>query len=298
MYHTNELNQVKLEKNLNSTRFSRKDSQFEGKILQILSGFISTSYFKNKTLADLVGCSTKTVTRITNKLQKDGLITKYQKNRYSPNHFTLTAKMKNGIHDYSKWVNSLSSKNQDLFVSHGIRVDHKNKVIFSLSNVPHNKSINLILDNLFINLSPSSREGRFFIKINDEKKGMRMDNYSYKPFVAIKPKEKTSQKRNTGGHSPAVVKPVQSLDDQIHKKRVDIAFFKVQIEKPETFWDSRSLLFSVQISATKNLLSIAQRDLKELEIRHELVSNKKEDSNEKQRVSHQYSSNSMATCTA
>lgn len=150
MYHIQDKNQVKLEKNLNKTRFSRKDSQFEEQFLQILRNSVKVRPIKlsNKYFADRMGCCTKTITRITNKLHKAGLITKHQENRYAPNHFTLNEKRKNGVHDYSKWVNSLSSKNQDLFISHGIRIDHNNKVIFSLGNVPHYKSINLILDSL------------------------------------------------------------------------------------------------------------------------------------------------------
>ena len=275
MYHIQDKNQAKLEKNLNKTRFSYKHLHIDyypasctptqQKIFNYIRQYQYRPWIKlsNEHVANAVGCSVITVIRATNKFHKDGFILKHQENRYTSNNYTLR-----------------------------IIVEHKNKRIFHVENDRPIKKSSL-LNNLFINLTPSSRERRFFIKINEEKKGMRMDNYSYKQVVITKPKEKTPQKRNTGGHSPAVVKPTQSLEAQIHNKKVDIAFFRVQIEKPETFWDPRSFLFSVQVKMTESLLLKAIEELKDLEEKQKLRS-----SDEKQSILHQNSSNSMATCSA
>ena len=315
MYHTSENNQVfKTKKSLLTKSFVREDLQtayytkeqylatctpFQKEVFELLLEYchFPNVKIKNETIALRLGCSNKTVTRATNKFLQDGLITKHQQNKYTPNYYTFNEEFKKI--SFSHWINSLSSHNQYLYITHGIRIDHKNKIIYSLRNVPQYKN-NLILDSLFINLSPSSRrrEGRIFNKIKDiprvrprgdSQKRMNMYNFQDKPVTNANIYKK---KRNPGGHSPAVLKPVLPLEDQIHAKKVDIAFYTKQLERPEDFWEERSILFSINISMTKSLLARAYCELEELE------SQTKRKINEKQILLHQYPSDSMAACSA
>jgi hypothetical protein len=196
MYYINKKNQAL------SSSFSQKHSQSvhftpsEEQLFQIICKYINAPYIylRNETLASLSGRSIKTVTRATNKFHKNGLITKQQKNRYAPNHFTLSKEIKK--HSFTHWINSLSPSNQHLYITHGIRIDHNDKVIFSLRNVPQSNSSSLIL-NLFINSSPSLHAGvkgkRVFQTNQDPgrkrflKKGNIMDNFQRKPPQMTKP---------------------------------------------------------------------------------------------------------------
>lgn len=304
MYHTSHISQQKQkEKSLLTKSFSYENLQTAytssyQRVLKVLLKFAHSPYIylTNSYIACEAGCSNNTVTRATNQFLKDGLITKHQKNRYAPNHYALTDKVKKV--SFSHWINSLSAHNQYLYNTHGIRIDHKNKIICSFEYGEQNKS-NLILDNLFINLSPSSRTGvrGFLKKIKDTRrwspqKGVAMNNFKTKPFVVAKPQEKTVPKRNPGGHSPAVIKPKPPLDDQIHAKKVDIAFFKKQLEDPTSFWDPCSILFSVNVKMAESLLSKAHEELVAL------IGQKERNSNEKQVLLREYTAYSMATCSA
>ncbi len=162
-YHTPEINQASIKKNLNNLGFSSKDLQtdhirsyesyisrctpFEQDIAAIFLRYRNASgiYLSNKYLATLVGCSRRTVTRTTNKFHKDGFITKHQPNKYSSNHYTLHEKIKTGSTVFMHRFNSLSEEQQDIYISHGIIVDHKNKKI--CSDVTPNKN-SLLLDSL------------------------------------------------------------------------------------------------------------------------------------------------------
>jgi hypothetical protein len=280
MYHINKINQVSIKENLSTPRFSYKHLHIDHyqssctpsqlKILNYIRTYQYCPWIKlsNERIANYVGCSVVTVIRATNKFHKDGFIIKHQENKYTSNTYSLC-----------------------------IVVDQRNKRIFQSEYDRPNKN-SLILNNLFINRNPSSRkrEGglRIFKKIIDHKKGKIMNDYRDPSLFIVKSKEKTPQKRNTGGHSPAVVKPTLSIEQQIHAKKVDIAFFRIQIEKPEEFWDSRNILFSVNVKMAQSLLSKAIEELKELEAKK----NGTGDRNEKQEVLYQHSANIVAACSA
>ncbi len=66
----------------------------------------NTIKLKNQTIATVVGCSIKTVTRATNKFKQDGFILKAQNNRYTPNNFFLSPTAKNTRRIYPHSLNS------------------------------------------------------------------------------------------------------------------------------------------------------------------------------------------------
>ncbi len=276
MYHTDKINQApQIKKSLLSS-FSPKHSQLDHytstdqKLFKILLRFKNAPFKtpSNAYLADQAGCSISTVIRATNKFHRDGSITKSQKNRYSFNDYSFR-----------------------------MQIDHENKRIFQSEYDTLNLSSSLIID-LFINLSPTAyaggrKEGVFKKtyqkeRWKDPKKGETMHFSQKPPSVIAKLKQK---KRNDGGHSPAVLKPVLPLADQIHSKKVDVAFFEKQLENPEAFWDPRGILFSVNIAMVKSLLATARFELNELEV-------KSRNSNEKQSVLREYNSDTMETCSA
>lgn len=94
MYHTQKINQARNQKNLNITRFSQKDSQSdhftptEYRITRLINHYKDTP-LSNAYIASLVGCTQRTVRRITSKFNKHGLITKRQDNPYSLNVYIL-----------------------------------------------------------------------------------------------------------------------------------------------------------------------------------------------------------------
>jgi hypothetical protein len=260
MYHNNKLNQVsRIEKSLLTTSFSRKDSQTDHYLSsytptqQAITRYINRYQcypwikLSNEHIANAIGCTVRTVIRATNKLHKDGFITKHQENKYSSNSYNII----------------LSE-----YVTPNLR-----------------SSLNI---NLFINLSPSSRRCEASVRVFKKtypEKGNKMSSFQNRLASVIKSKPK----RNSGGHSPAVLKPILPLEERIHSKTVDIAFFEKQLENPESFWDPHGMLFSVNITMAKSLLARAQFELSEL---------KMESSNEKQIVSYQNSPYSMAPSSA
>ena len=168
------------------------------------------SYLKNETIAREIGCSVKTVTRCTNKLHSDGFITKWQQNKYSPNHYDFKKDIVKGRQAYDYWFNTLSVKNQTLYTTNGIRVDYKNRIIFSHRNVPQNTILsyckrfiskkpkpivrahtytredNSDFENVFLNLKPIDGNGSVFKKLTREerfKKAVELMNDIQKKFI-------------------------------------------------------------------------------------------------------------------
>lgn len=192
-YHTPEINQASIKKNLNNLGFSSKDLQtdhirsyesytsrctpFEQDIAAIFLRYRNASgiYLSNQYLATLVGCSRRTVTRTTNKFHKDGFITKHQPNKYSSNHYTLHEKIKTGSTVFMHRFNSLSEEQQDIYITHGIIVDHKNKKI--CSDVTPNKN-SLLLDSLSSNRYPFART---CVRV----KGYKKQSEKYKKGVSL-----------------------------------------------------------------------------------------------------------------
>lgn len=165
MYHTDKLNQALFKEKLIPATFSSKDLQtdytldincyldtltpLQKKIAYYILQFRNAPWvsLKNQSIALAIGCSVKTVTRATGQFLKDNFISKHQPNTYAPNNYSFNDDIKKVNFSFSHWFQSLSSSNQDLYISHGIRIDHKNRIIYSLRNVPQNKS-SLILDSI------------------------------------------------------------------------------------------------------------------------------------------------------
>ncbi len=279
MYHTKQINQVKQkEKSFLTTSFSSKNLQivftpFQLDIYNLL--LKHPGYMTNEQISLEIGCTVRTVIRATNKFHEYGLITKQQKDEYSPNYYTI----KKNTYTFSQWTNRLSPTNQHLYITHGIRIDHKNKIIYSLGNVTP-KSSSLILANLFINLSPSSREARVLKKIKDTprsrwspQKGMKMYNYQNEPTITAKPKEKT------------VSKPSVSIEQRWKELENMVERCKIHLAEPEKYF---KFGLEESIKYTKTHLQRCLDDLKELE--NDYLGS----SNEKQSVLYQYDTNGMA----
>ncbi len=194
MYHTNKLNQVLFRKNLSPTTVASKDLQTD--YTRCADSYISalTKYqkqiaeyvlpfrnkpriiLKNETIARAIGCSTKTVTRATNKFLKDGFITKHQQNKYAPNNYSI----KNVKPSFSHWFQSLSLSNQNLYDSHGIRIDHNKKIIYSYRNVPQTKSSlifsSLSSRNVLVSSRGAARRNVHAYSKNNQKKGRKVNS--------------------------------------------------------------------------------------------------------------------------
>ena len=266
MYNIQKINQAPIQESLKITRFSHKNlhtdnyinslTSTERKIYQFIDGFRNQQWikFRNEYIANKVGCSIRTVIRTTNKFNHDGFITKYQEHKYTSNNYIIVQ---------SEYVtpNLRSSLNINLFINPSLtRVHARPNIVGATSRTT-------------------------FKKTKYPEKGEIVNNFKRQSLRLAKSQVKLI---NRGGHSPAIVKPMLPLEDQIHTKKVDIAFFEKQLEKPEDFWDPRGILFSANITMTKSLLARARLELIELE----------GSSNEKQRVLYQNNTNSMATCSA
>lgn len=203
MYHTNKLNQPLFNINPLLSAFPLKNLQtgytgdinayiatltpLQKKVAYHILGLRNAPWaiLKNKSIALALGCSIKTVTRATNKFLDDNFITKKQPNKYAPNNYTFNDGIKKVKFSFSHWFESLSPVNQDLYSTHGIRVDHKKKIIYSYRNVPHNIS-SLIFSSLCSkNVVVSSRahaRGRWPIQktkgqiVNEAQKQLILDN--------------------------------------------------------------------------------------------------------------------------
>ncbi len=69
---------------------------------------------KNSTLAEEVGCSTRTATRITDKLYIDGILEKYSRGTYSVNTYIVSEELtKDGPLSTSLWKSRLSDKERE-----------------------------------------------------------------------------------------------------------------------------------------------------------------------------------------
>jgi hypothetical protein len=296
MYHTEKRNQAIFDKNLTITRFASKDLQIadypadidsymaggtlsEQSIGKVFYRYSDAPFIKltNATIAKEAGCSIRTVTRATTKFHRDGFITKNQDNTFSPNNFTLNEKFKKPKKEkqsFSTWMNSLSPQNQDLYISHGIRIDHKKKMICQYEYGQHNKSINLILDNLFINLSPSSRlsarGGRIFKKINNLERGRVM-----------KPKQ---EPKKQGIYAPWKTPKQKSLEEQRVCLKKEIELCEIMLDNPNKYF---AFCLKESIKRTEKRLVECLEELIELERR----------SNEKQSILRQSDTCFMeATC--
>lgn len=101
MYHTQEINQAPNQKNLHHTRFSYKHSRsdnnishytpVERQIHQLISSFgtHTSKKLSNAYIAEIVGCTTRTVTKATTKFHTNGLITKQQEHQYDLNTYNI-----------------------------------------------------------------------------------------------------------------------------------------------------------------------------------------------------------------
>lgn len=88
MYHTNKINQA------SSTKFSQKHfpsdhyTSTKHRIVNIIK-LHPNKKLSNAYLAEVAGCTPRTVTRITTKLYSDGFISKQQEHKYSLNNYNL-----------------------------------------------------------------------------------------------------------------------------------------------------------------------------------------------------------------
>lgn len=137
MYHIEEINQARIEKNLEQPGFYSQNLQIADyiasfsplrqRIILYILKFKQCHWvkLKNESIALALGCSNKTVTRTTNQLHEDGFIIKHQQNKYSPNYYTV-----------------------------GVRVDHDAKRVLPVATVPQIRSYSSLLDSLFRNSRP------------------------------------------------------------------------------------------------------------------------------------------------
>lgn len=72
---------------------------------------------KNKTIADDVGCSERTVRSWTSRFAKLGLLVKWQTNSWAPNNYKILVPEKVL---FSLWVDTLSYEDQEFILNHGI----------------------------------------------------------------------------------------------------------------------------------------------------------------------------------
>jgi hypothetical protein len=273
MYHTSIKNQVfNIKKSFLNTGFSPKDLQTyiatltpsQQKIAHYLLQFRNRPSQKliNSTIAKKVGCSRITVIRTTNKLHKDGLITKHQPQPYDANIYTFDEKLKRGPDAFTYWLNDLPTKSQDIYISHGIIIDHKNKKIsYGRNDTPYLSS--LVLDNLFINSSlPLTHAREKDQSFSKKIKGKMMNQF-----------EENKQPRMYPIWRAPEAPPI---DEEIARLKNDIRVLSQQIES--------SGAKSYMIQFAMSLIERKKSELQSLE----------RNSNEKQSISYQYTADSMA----
>jgi hypothetical protein len=216
----------------------------------------------NSSIAKAVGCSRITVIRATNKFHKDGVITKRQPQPYDANIYSFNEKVKKGPGAFMYWLNNLPKESKDIYISHGIIIDHKNKKVSSYRNdTPYLSS--LILESLFKKSSPlftraRERDQSFSKKI----KGKIMN-----------PLETNKQSRMYPIWKAPEEPPIR---DQIIRLKNDIRSLSQQIEANK----AKAYMISFAVSLVERKMN----ELKSLEAQ----------SNEKQNISYQYTSDSMA----
>lgn len=111
---------------------------------------------KNETIAKALGCSPRTVQRWTAQFVKDGMFSKYQANRYTPNTYTVHIS-KNG--SFSYWLNNLPEAQQDLYLTHGITFAKKNSTSLHPETVVQSYNSNLN-NNIYIQTTTFSVRAR------------------------------------------------------------------------------------------------------------------------------------------
>lgn len=229
MYHNNRLNQVSIkEKSLSTKSFSRKDSQ--------------TDHY---TFAE------QRIYRYLFPFQKYSLIK------------ISNATIAKAIGCSERTVRRATAKfhKDGLIIKHQENKYTSNSYIFIQSEYVRPNLRSSLNINLFINLSPSSRRReadiRVFKKTNYPEKGDRMKSYQDRLSSVVKLKPK----RNDGGHSPAVFKPILPLEDQIMQLNNDIKSLSDKIELNK--------VPSYMISYAMNLVEHKIKELRELKAQHE-----------------------------
>ena len=97
MYNIQKINQAPVQKNLHSSRFSRQHfptdyyTPTERQIHQLIISFGTDTSKKlsNAYIAQIVGCTKRTVTKATTKFHANGLITKQQEHQYDFNTYNI-----------------------------------------------------------------------------------------------------------------------------------------------------------------------------------------------------------------
>ncbi len=104
-------------------RYEATLTKTQSKILRYFLRYRSAPplFHKRETIAKAVGCSIITVARSIKKFHEDGVATKRQISRYSPNVFKLhpSTKIKTSA-TYKDFLASLSGERQELFINHGV----------------------------------------------------------------------------------------------------------------------------------------------------------------------------------
>ncbi len=252
MYHIVEENQVPhKEKSLLIKGFFQKDSQIadntgnwnyyldtctdtQKKIAHIIDqhSFATEIELTNRRIADLAGCTVRTVTRCTTKFHKDGFIIKSQEDIYDTNRYVINDKFKKGKLPFSNWFNSLSPNNQELYNSHGIRIDHKNKLICSFEYVHPISS--LILDSLsrrrtLPRAQAHTRQGSVFKKTKNKKEivGVAVKDFQKQWILSHRSDPRVKDMLNNPKIKSALITPViekistlLTLDDKSQLKLI------------------------------------------------------------------------------
>jgi DNA-binding MarR family transcriptional regulator len=288
MYHSNIKNQdFSIKKSSFPKDFSSKDLQTYMSLLTPKTKRVAEYILKfrnlqqvkliNSTIAREVGCTIRTVIRATNKFNEDGFITKQQPHPYDANNFSFHEKTKKGSGAFSYWFNGLPPATQDTYISHGVIIDHKNKKIVSQRNVTPYLSSSL-RDSLFKNSS------LLLVRAREKRQ-----DFSKK----IKGKMVKEENKMASRMYPVWQPPKEEpLDYQIAAKELSILGFRRQVEKPEEFWDPRSILFEVNVNVARSFLLRDEKELEELKKKRAEIETEGS-IDEKQIILHQYYADSM-----
>lgn len=127
--------------------FVNSKSKYYQKILRYLRSFYKRTriLLRNHVIAAKVGCSVRTVIRVTDALMADGLVYKYKKHGWAPNDYILHPALKGGKLSFSLWFNELTPYQQIMYMDHGILVEkEKPKKVFTEKNVTHTYKLVLV----------------------------------------------------------------------------------------------------------------------------------------------------------
>ncbi len=111
---------------------------------------------KNETIAQAIGCSPRTVQRWTSQFVKDGMFSKYQANRYTPNTYNVHIPESGS---FSYWLNNLPHEHQELYLTHGITFNKKDKISTHPETVVQSYNVNLN-NNIYIQTTTFSVRAR------------------------------------------------------------------------------------------------------------------------------------------